>query len=141
MNLDKLKERQVRPENFWRLVDKGATCWNWLGYLDRDGYGSYRSLRVHRISWLLTHGAFDPELTIDHLCRNTSCVIDPRTSRGPKRSRPPRSARCERGGRGMTMKHPTWKRGWWCSRDWPHDGPCALRPRWWNVTGRRWLRG
>lgn len=25
------------------------------------------------------------------------------------------------------------KRGWWCSRDRGHDGPCALRPTFWNV--------
>lgn len=24
------------------------------------------------------------------------------------------------------------KPGWWCSREWRHEGPCALRPRWWN---------
>lgn len=34
------------------------------------------------------------------------------------------------------QKHPTWKRGWWCSRTWPHDGPCALRARWWNLGYR-----
>lgn len=22
-------------------------------------------------------------------------------------------------------------RGWWCSRRFNHDGPCAARPRWW----------
>lgn len=26
--------------------------------------------------------------------------------------------------------------GWWCSRDIAHLGPCALRPRWWNLVGR-----
>jgi hypothetical protein len=30
-----------------------------------------------------------------------------------------------------------WKRGWWCSRTAHHNGPCALRPRWWNL---RWFR-
>lgn len=24
------------------------------------------------------------------------------------------------------------KRGWWCSREWRHEGACALRPYWWN---------
>lgn len=26
------------------------------------------------------------------------------------------------------------KYGWWCSREKKHDGPCALRPKWWNLT-------
>lgn len=25
------------------------------------------------------------------------------------------------------------KFGWWCSRTYCHEGPCALRPRWWNL--------
>ena len=29
------------------------------------------------------------------------------------------------------------KRGWRCSRQWRHEGPCALRPRWWNLVA--WL--
>jgi hypothetical protein len=33
------------------------------------------------------------------------------------------------------------KRGWWCSRARGHEGPCALRPRWWNVPGRWLVRG
>lgn len=30
--------------------------------------------------------------------------------------------------------------GWWCSRDRGHPGPCALRPRWWNVPVRIRIR-
>lgn len=26
------------------------------------------------------------------------------------------------------------KFGWWCSREGGHDGPCALRPNWWNFS-------
>lgn len=33
------------------------------------------------------------------------------------------------------------KRGWWCSRRYKHDGPCALRPRWWNFRGKNLYRG
>lgn len=31
------------------------------------------------------------------------------------------------------------KRGWRCLRSRNHDGPCALRPRWWNVRARLWV--
>jgi len=27
-------------------------------------------------------------------------------------------------------------RGWRCSHDAPHDGPCPLWPRWWNIVAR-----
>lgn len=30
------------------------------------------------------------------------------------------------------------KRSWWCSRQLAHGGPCALRPRWWNLPV--WVR-
>lgn len=38
--------------------------------------------------------------------------------------RVPRTGFCERA-----------PRGWWCSRDRGHDGPCAAHPCWWNL---RW---
>lgn len=28
------------------------------------------------------------------------------------------------------------KRGWRCGRGFLHGGPCALRPRWWNLSAR-----
>lgn len=38
------------------------------------------------------------------------------------------------------------RRGWWCSAERGHDGPCALRPRWWYrlavlARGRTMPRG
>lgn len=33
------------------------------------------------------------------------------------------------------------KRGWWCSRQRGHSGPCALRPKWWNIAARIKFRG
>jgi hypothetical protein len=29
--------------------------------------------------------------------------------------------------------------GWWCSRKPGHAGPCAAKPRWWNIRWRLWL--
>lgn len=25
--------------------------------------------------------------------------------------------------------------GWWCSREPSHSGPCAARPKWYNIKG------
>mgnify|MGYP000894987448 CR=1 FL=1 len=33
------------------------------------------------------------------------------------------------------------KRGWWCSREGAHSGPCALRPKFWNIPARLRFRG
>jgi hypothetical protein len=26
--------------------------------------------------------------------------------------------------------------GWYCTRFFGHGGPCAAKPRWWNLVGR-----
>lgn len=61
---------------FWEKVDKGtdAECWNWLGAKNNRGYGNYRSGLAHRVSYEATKGAIPPDMTVDHICRNTSCV-------------------------------------------------------------------
>jgi hypothetical protein len=52
-------------------------CWQWIGGLDRDGYGRYQRkgvLLAHRASVIL-HGQKIPDgMQIDHLCRNRACV-------------------------------------------------------------------
>lgn len=60
---------------FWARVDKHAPlgCWRWAGTLSL-GYGTFRGFRAHRISWELLRGTIPHGLTIDHLCRNKSCV-------------------------------------------------------------------
>jgi hypothetical protein len=61
---------------FWSKVQKSDGCWNWTASKIR-GYGSFhvRSGRMaaHRYSYLLLSGIPDG-LTLDHLCRNKSCV-------------------------------------------------------------------
>ena len=63
---------------FWRQVDKTDTCWLWTGYLNRDGYGEYKSDALttrlaHRIAYGLDKGEL-PRLPLDHLCRHRHCV-------------------------------------------------------------------
>lgn len=65
-------------DRFWSKVDQTEGCWNWTGSRDPGGYGRLfvdrRNALAHRVSYEL-HVAPIPEgLTIDHLCRNTSCV-------------------------------------------------------------------
>lgn len=70
---------QFNEALFWSKVDKTDTCWLWTGYLNRDGYGEYKSdylvtRLVHRISYGLDTGSLPKNLQLDHLCRNRHCV-------------------------------------------------------------------
>lgn len=68
------------PEKFWSKVKKGSGCWEWIGYVAPHGYGKVgggeygKKLYAHRVSYELTNGAIPADMTLDHLCRNRSCV-------------------------------------------------------------------
>lgn len=57
-----------------------TSCWEWLGYLDRQGYGVSSNVRVpntqavHRISYTLLVGTIPEGLTIDHECEVRHCI-------------------------------------------------------------------
>lgn len=65
---------------FWESVKKLANgdCWKWKGSKDRTGYGSIsnnnKTLKAHRVSYILHNEEFDAALTILHKCNNRLCV-------------------------------------------------------------------
>lgn len=65
---------------FWANTDKrsGTECWQWLGRLEKNGYGRVSSCgkhqTAHRYSYQLHFGPLNNELVVDHLCRNRACV-------------------------------------------------------------------
>jgi hypothetical protein len=65
-------------ERFWSKVNKTNTCWNWTGYLDKGGYGSFwldgKNRRAHRVSFEQHFGWTNEQLVIMHKCDNPSCV-------------------------------------------------------------------
>jgi hypothetical protein len=70
-----------RLERFWTKVtlDPYTNCWNWCAGTDRKGYGNFHwstgCIKAHRAAWyLLVDAGLDPEITLDHRCRNTGCV-------------------------------------------------------------------
>lgn len=80
---------RAAADYFWQRVDIAGVeeCWNWIQAPTSQGYGSFAlpvrlsptgtNLRVgaHRVAWALRNGRLvDPDLTIDHLCRNRRCV-------------------------------------------------------------------
>lgn len=78
-----LPDPKTTEERFWDRVSRAddESCWEWIGARDERGYGrlghggrgtgfSY----AHRLSYEINVGPIPTGLTIDHLCRNTSCV-------------------------------------------------------------------
>ena len=77
-----ISERTIR--SFWTRVNKTAGCWEYLGKKDKDGYGRMtvytgspcqaKSVRTHRLSWMLSRGDIPAGLCVLHTCDNPSCV-------------------------------------------------------------------
>jgi len=60
-------------------IEVGESCWEWLGFHDRDGYGRFsfdeRTQRgAHRVVYELLRGPIPKGMVPDHLCRNRGCV-------------------------------------------------------------------
>jgi hypothetical protein len=73
--------------NFWDKVDKSGECWLWTGCCMADFNGDYRivggyglvriqekTLRAHRVSYLLHYGPFPDSMCVLHRCDNRACV-------------------------------------------------------------------
>lgn len=69
-----------RIENrFWYQVERTDGCWKWLGSKTPEGYGKIQwsaktTVGAHRLAYVLLKGPIPNGFTIDHLCRNPSCV-------------------------------------------------------------------
>lgn len=75
---DKMSSPASLPERMTAKIKVVDGCWEWQGYVTRDGYGCViyegRITRAHRAIYMLTMGAIPDGLLIDHLCRNRRCV-------------------------------------------------------------------
>lgn len=72
-------QRRPAAERFWPKVVKTETCWNWTGARQAGGYGRFgaapgRLVLAHRWSYEALVGPIPDDMTLDHLCRFTSCV-------------------------------------------------------------------
>lgn len=74
----------MRPdwERFWSKVDASGDCWLWMGCLNRQGYGNFRStdsgraktMLSHRWAWEALVGPIPAGHDLDHLCEIRACV-------------------------------------------------------------------
>ena len=76
------RPRKPLIERFMEKVSlDDAGCWLWQGTKNKKGYGQIGvgvanggTVQVHRFSYENHVGAIPDGMTIDHLCRNPSCV-------------------------------------------------------------------
>ena len=66
-------------ERFTAQYEPAASgCWRWSGVVDRLGYGAMEidghKAMAHRVAHELYKGPIPQGQTIDHLCRNRTCV-------------------------------------------------------------------
>lgn len=63
---------------FWQQVgfedSNPFFCWEWLGKLDKDGYGQLKGVGAHRIAWELASGQkIEKGQVVMHTCDTPSC--------------------------------------------------------------------
>ena len=65
-------------DRFWAKVNKTENCWEWTASKLPGGNGIFKFNKktdlVHRLSYELAFGNFDPTLCVLHKCDNPGCV-------------------------------------------------------------------
>ncbi|TCM21521.1 HNH endonuclease [Novosphingobium sp. PhB165] len=73
----KVDTRLPFEQDFLRWFSKGDGCWEWIGAIDRDGYGIFsyagKTYRAHRIAMQLD-GRDPGDMMACHHCDNPVCV-------------------------------------------------------------------
>jgi hypothetical protein len=73
------KEVVEAAARFWAKVAQASNgeCWQWVASKNHDGYGQFglkgRSVRSHRIAYILANGLIPDGMFVCHRCDNPSC--------------------------------------------------------------------
>lgn len=68
-----------RNEIFWSRVNRldDNACWEWIGYMNTNGYGEFTVNRVklspHRLSYEIAYGDIPKGMFVCHHCDNPKC--------------------------------------------------------------------
>ena len=71
----------MKPEDFWKRIQKPVDCWLYEGAKEANGYGwianpfgdTPKHLTAHRLSWIFTHGSIPDGMQVLHKCDVRSC--------------------------------------------------------------------
>lgn len=72
-------------ERFYKKVNKNGPngCWEWTAGITKFGYGKFtytpsfkikKTIFAHRFALMLAGIQLNPELVVDHICKNRKCV-------------------------------------------------------------------
>jgi len=69
----------MRKKPFAAFVHYGPSCWEWIGFVRKDGYGIYmigpgRPISAHRYAFQTANGPIPNGLFVCHRCDNPRCV-------------------------------------------------------------------
>lgn len=68
--------KKTELNKYYLIAENG--CWNFQRYINDRGYGQLKvgskTFKAHRYFYEVLVGKIPTDLTIDHLCRNRSCV-------------------------------------------------------------------
>ncbi len=83
MRYRETQARKRMSDRFWSKVENssGASCWQWLGYVNDQGYGCFdirwngkrRTGHAPRIAWELRRGPIPEAMHVLHHCDNPGC--------------------------------------------------------------------
>lgn len=71
--------RRPLAQRFWPRVEKTSSCWEWIGYKTKHGYGQIgvdgnRLDYAHRIAYRWLVGPIPEGCGLHHTCENPACV-------------------------------------------------------------------
>jgi len=69
---------ETKIKRFMAKVIESDGCWEWMGPVNKDGYGKYcvhsRKVFAHRFVWESEYGTIPDGLEVCHSCDNPKCV-------------------------------------------------------------------